>query len=393
MADKDVIILQEQLDGSLKEQKLTPSVINAQSLTIVSETAPDILSVEDSTIWVRETDLQQFFLFNDGDSRAWVQLPPSPHTHTNGSGAGTIYDSKIPDTVYSTALGGAPSQLASEWKTKSVVDVLDALLFPTIDAIILSNKSLAFSWGTSSTLNDTSVVEVGDTYNLSFNFSFTQGRIKNGDGSTGPVLVGAQSSSATISGPGLSGVNITSGQLFSSISLTSTSNSWVITLPYSAGTGSYFDNKGNSSTNLDASRVSGTITSTLSVTAFYPFYVIKSPVSFSAEQFKTAISTNSATGIHASAQFIKVVSNSSGTLNIPLNINGLYLGVAYPSASGTKTKYYVSSFDGGDITAVFDPVQELSTSGLSNKWTNQNYRYHISSGPITNSTSIMELRN
>lgn len=88
MANTDIVVLQEQSDGSLKEVLLTPSVINAQYDVIIANTAPSVASVADNQIWIRKTDLQQFFLYNDGDTRQWIQLPPVPHTHSEFPAAG-----------------------------------------------------------------------------------------------------------------------------------------------------------------------------------------------------------------------------------------------------------------------------------------------------------------
>jgi hypothetical protein len=81
MANNDIVVLQEQLDGSLKETLLSSTLIQAQSKVIVSDVSPDVSNLSDNQVWIRKTDLQQFFLYNDGDTRQWIQLPPPPHTH------------------------------------------------------------------------------------------------------------------------------------------------------------------------------------------------------------------------------------------------------------------------------------------------------------------------
>jgi hypothetical protein len=81
MAAGDITILKEQLDGSLKEIKLVPSEIGAQYSPILSENAPAIENLEDNQEWIRTSDFQKFLLYNDGDSRSWIQLPPSSHSH------------------------------------------------------------------------------------------------------------------------------------------------------------------------------------------------------------------------------------------------------------------------------------------------------------------------
>jgi len=59
----------------------------------------------------------------------------------------TVYNTLVPDNTTSIAIGGAASFAASTWKTKSIVEVLDTILFPdqapTYTNPILSIQSTA----------------------------------------------------------------------------------------------------------------------------------------------------------------------------------------------------------------------------------------------------------
>jgi hypothetical protein len=102
MAQNDIVILQEQEDGSLKETLLTPPLIGAQKLPIISEDAPSAEDNEDDQVWIRASDLQSFYLYNDGDSRTWVQLPPPPHSHEQSD----VTNLESDMIVFSLAFGG-----------------------------------------------------------------------------------------------------------------------------------------------------------------------------------------------------------------------------------------------------------------------------------------------
>lgn len=306
--------------------------------------------------------------------------------------AASGYATTIPDATYSVQVGGAVPQAASVWKTKTLVQALDTILFPTVLAKISNNKSLSLLWHYTSELTN-GPVEIGTTYDIAFNFIFNRGTIENGSGADGPALVGAPSGNATIVGRGITSQSVTIGQVFSNVKLTEASNTWTVTLPHSEGSGEYYDNKGNVSNSLDAYRVAGTVAASLTIDAVYPYYVLKSPAPFTAQQFKEAIATEVTTGIDPGAQLIKNISSSTETLNIPYNISGLYLAVAYPSSSTEKTEYYVNTLDNGDIVSIFNPVEEILTSGKANIWSLQKYKYHISSTPLTNSAATIELRN
>jgi hypothetical protein len=299
-----------------------------------------------------------------------------------GAALGTLYNTTIGDDVNSIAVGGAPAQAASIWKSLSLVQALDTILFPTILASIQTNKSVVLTIsGTSGTL------EIGQTISRTLTAAFNRGLIKNGDNSTGPQLVGA-ATQYTFSGTDISSpVSQVGNELSVSNTIVSGANNWAVTVTHDAGTGDYFDNKGNVGTNLDASRVSGTTTDSASaptVTGIYPYFYLKSSSPISAADMVDAIEDGSAT---------KVVASSTGTLAIPYNLSSQYIAVAYPAASTTKTVYFVTALDNGPITAVFEAVTTLSVDSATGLWTNQNYKIHVSSNSITNSNPTIELRN
>jgi hypothetical protein len=230
-------------------------------------------------------------------------------------------------------------------------------------------------------------LEVGQTISRTLTATFDRGAIFNGDGTTNAnPLVGA-ATQYTFTGTGISSTSQSGNTLAVSNVIADGSNNWSVTVNHDAGTGDYFDNKGNVGTNLDASRVSGTTTdsaSSPSVTGVYPWFYLKSSSPITASDMATAIANGSAT---------KVVAGSTGTLAVPYNVSAQYLAVAYPAASTTKTVYYVTALDNGAITVVFESVATQTVNSPDSYWSSQSYKLHVSKSALTNSNATIELRN
>jgi hypothetical protein len=295
--------------------------------------------------------------------------------------------------VLSTPVGGATAQAASIWKSRTIVQTLDTILFPTVLPFISTQKSATLSTG-----GATGVQEVGSLVARTLTATFNRGLITNGDGSQGPALVGA-ASTFTYTGTGIAS---TTNPVLGSVAVVFGSNQWSVSIAHAAGTGAYYDNKNNASTALDGSRVSGTASaSTAAFTGVYPWYYLKSPVTFTAAQFGAAITalgnntSGAATNIHASATITKVTADANGTLSVPYNVNNQFVGVAHDSALTSKTAYFVSSLNSGSITAVFknEEVQSnVAQASASPRWT-RNFKVHVSKNPLSDSATTLELRN
>jgi hypothetical protein len=298
-----------------------------------------------------------------------------------GAALGTVYNTTIGDAVTSIAVGGAPAQAASIWKGLTLVQALDTILFPTILASIQTAKSVVLTVSGAS-----GIQEIGQTISRTLTAAFNRGLITNGDNTTGPALVGA-ATEYTFTGTGISSTAQAGNTLAVSNTIVSGSNNWAVTVAHDAGTGDYFDNKGNVGTNLDGSRVSGTATDSASaptITGIYPYFYLKSASPISASDMASAIAGGTAT---------KVVGSSTGTLSIPYNMSAQYLAVAYPASSTTKTVYYVTALDNGAITVVFNAVETQSVNSPDAYWSGVSFKVHTSIGAITNSNPTIELRN
>lgn len=311
---------------------------------------------------------------------------------TPGNISTSLYTSAIADPVLSTTVGGAGPAPASTWKTRTVAQVLDTILFPTVPPSISAQKS-----ATLTVSGATGVQEVGSSVARTLTAAFNRGLITNGDGSPGPELVGA-ASTFTYSGTGIAS---TSNSALGSIAVVLGSNQWSVSIAHGAGSGAYFDNKSNASTALDGSRGAGTASaSTTAFTGVYPWYYIKSPISFTAAQFGAAITalggntSGAAAGI-AGATITRVLASASGTLVVPYNVSNQFLGVAYDNGYTSKTTFFVTSLNSGPITNPFNTnsqsgVNQAATAPL---WTNRTFTVHISKNPLSDAAANIELRN
>jgi hypothetical protein len=204
-----------------------------------------------------------------------------------GAALGTVYNTTIGDAVTSIAVGGAPAQAASIWKGLTLVQALDTILFPTILASIQTAKSVVLTVSGAS-----GIQEIGQTISRTLTAAFNRGLITNGDNTTGPALVGA-ATEYTFTGTGISSTAQAGNTLAVSNTIVSGSNNWAVTVAHDAGTGDYFDNKGNVGTNLDGSRVSGTATDSASaptITGIYPYFYLKSASPISSSDMASPLS-------------------------------------------------------------------------------------------------------
>jgi hypothetical protein len=165
----------------------------------------------------------------------------------------TTYNTTMLDGVRSTATGGAEPALASDWKKKSIVEVLDTILFPTTQASVSAPAS-----ATLTNSNTATKVEVGTIKENVLTATFDRGKIENGDGSVGPDLVGP-ATNYKFEGTGItSPINQTNNNdLTVSTEIVDGDNEWKVTISHDVGTGDYFDNKNEVGGNLVEQRSVG----------------------------------------------------------------------------------------------------------------------------------------
>lgn len=319
------------------------------------------------------------------DAGSITGVAPNEAVYISGGLLGTIYNTTIGDSVESVEVGGADPAPASDWKTKSVVQVLDTILFPTIDASIASNRSvsLAVSGGGGT-------LEVGTTASRTLTASFNQGSITNGDGTSGPSLVGA-ANLYTFSGTGIGSVAQSSNTYsLGTPAVVFGSNNWAVTVNYDAGTGNYFDNKGNVGTNLDGSRNAGSVSDTSSspsINGIYPYFWGLADSQLTDAQIIAEIEAGNAN---------KVVSSASGTISIQWNATSKYLWFAHDATYTTKTVWYVTALNNGSIggsTNLFGDAVTGSVDSPDALWSARNFKTYITNFATNTGSDTMQLRN
>lgn len=147
----------------------------------------------------------------------------------------------------------------SDFQGKNHTELNEFLYFPSINPWVGSNRSGSLGGVSNQT------VEVGTIFSPGVTASFSQGLIKNGDGSNGPALVGGATaydfripSSASDQTYSV-GVTNSQAHTFPNHVCSFGGNWWSCLINYSAGSGDYYTNKGVLSNVLDGSRGSGSI--------------------------------------------------------------------------------------------------------------------------------------
>lgn len=327
---------------------------------------------------------------------------------TDGTGGGTgadfLYSSKIDNNVTSNPLGGAAAALASVWKTRTIVDVLDLLLFPTqLPTYTVPVLTI------SGTQSGTREVGVGITQVL------TLTGIKN-DAGAFTTLTLKRGSTTISTSSSLSAIGATAvAEQFGYANPNNPNYSYTITysdtlnVPYStlswSGTSVYGiglvkqDNKNASdtrtfavrSTSAPQSAASDLTTNSLSVTGIYPYFWGKVAAT-SGKPTAAQIAGFIQAGAPGTSN--KVLADASGTITITFDASSEYVWVAHEASLTNKTKWYNTANNLGNIGAgnfIESPVQQNVTSPQG-YWTAVSFDIYIS-GAATNTSGSYQLQN
>jgi hypothetical protein len=319
----------------------------------------------------------------------------------------TIYNTAIGGSVMSIPVGGAGSLPASTWATKTIVQALDAILFPlalptyTVTTISLTGSALT-------------LVEVGTVVNQTLTitaykndaggtatFAYTQFDFFKGILQINSILNPPSTVTTSIPGqfgyanPNIPNLRYIQSYTDSGVTIFSGTTSWSSKGNYNAGLPKQ-DNFGALDTrtpairNVNAPQASetGFTSNAVSVTGIYPYYVYKSALPINAPDMVNAIASGAATGY---------LGFSTGTIIIPApTANGQYVAVAYPATSPTKTAWYVTLLNNGFIPGGLWSAQTTlpcnsPSPSLGGAWTNIPYKIHVSN--VLTQSAQMELRN
>ena len=255
------------------------------------------------------------------------------------------YITDLDDGIASPGIEVPVGTTVAQIKGKTFSEFVDEYVFPTIEATISYGESGSLPYSGSP-----STVEVGTLLDITLTANFQKGLIQNGDGSSGPDLVG-NPSQYEFTGPGIAtSVVVVSSNLteiidtsnpgFSTVPAVFGAQNWTVDIDFDAGTGAYFDSKGATATNLDASRVAGNdVTNSPSITGrYYAFYDVGS------------IPVDSA-GVRSASNTIFLSASNTGsfTINIPSGTPEVFFSV--PAGKTVQVNYVESS--NADVTGSF----------------------------------------
>jgi len=319
----------------------------------------------------------------------------------------TIYNTTMSDTVQSTAVGGAVAAAASEWKTKTIVQVLDAILFPdvlptyTVPTITLTGtQSGTKEVGESITQALTLVGNKNDAgafTNLSLsvtNTAFGGGVNSSAVGSTTTpttLTITAVPDQFGYLNPNTPNTSYTYTNS-PTVTVISGTMSWSGTGNYNAGLAKK-NNKGVNDTRTAAVRTAtapqasstGFASGSVTVTGIYPYYWGVSSTQPTTATIAAAISAGTAN---------RQLSDSTGTVSITFNATGQYVWFAHAGIYTAKTKWYNTDLNNGDIGAgnfILAPENQ-NMSAQNGRWTNISFKVYISGG-ATNTSGAIQFRN
>lgn len=256
----------------------------------------------------------------------------------------SAYSTTLDPGVQSPGINVPNGTTVADISGQTFSDFIDNYVFPTVYSTIGSNLSLVLG-GVS-----TSTVEVGTTISPTLTATFNQGDIDNGNGTSGPSLVGLPNL-YTFTGPGIStSVEVVSSSLSEAITTSNSgysasdaafgTNRWNIVVDYDQGTGDYFDSKGNIDTTLDASRVSGNTNdySNIYTGRRYAFY-------------DTGILPSDSSEVRTSTDRAFLNASNAGSFTITIDASEPLVFFAVPAGKSATVLYVESS--NADVTGSF----------------------------------------
>ena len=339
-----------------------------------------------------------------GTEQEWLDSLGEPLTVEPNAGLSitsstitTVYNSLISDDVQSIAVGGAAAQSASVWKSKNIVEVLDTILFPdveptyTIPTLSVSGTQSGTKEIGSTLTQSLSLVAVENDAGAFTLITLSRGatQLASSSNPTGTLTtaIAAQFGYADPNNPNYS----YSLSASDTVTVTNGSISWTGSGTYNAGLAKQ-NNKGVSDTRSatvrstgapqSASSISG---STITVTGIYPYFWGKSSTQPTASSIASAIAAGTAN---------KVLASASGTLIITYSAVGEYVWLAHAASYTTKTKWYNTELNQGNIGAgnfILSPVTQSVTSPDA-YWSSINFSVYISDGATT-TDGALQFRN
>lgn len=347
---------------------------------LAASTDPDFLDNSDSKISTQKA-IKSYI-----ENNTLGSVDVSSGLVQNGREISTLYASAIADDVQSVAVGGAQPAPASEWKTKTLVQSLDTILFPdvyptyTIPSMSMTagqsgNKEIGqtISQTLSSLVNKN---DAGAVYQVLFKRGSTTISTDNSPSATSISDIAPQFGYNDPNNPNYR----YSSSYTDNFVVVSGTTSWTSSCSYSAGLAKK-NNKGVDddrafavrSTNAPQAASTTLAAASVTVTGLYPYFWGYSDTALSASEIATIIQSGAAN---------KVLSSASGTIVISYNMpSDKFIWFAHVSSYTSKTKWYVTALNNGDIGPgqfIASPVLQNATSP-DGFWSNVQFKIYISS--------------
>jgi hypothetical protein len=322
----------------------------------------------------------------------------------------TKYNTTIDDSVVSIAVGGADAQAASIWKTYDMVQVLDKILFPTLQPTY-SIPTLSLTSSISGTR------QVGETISPTLTLigtkndagNFTQLSFLRNSSSINTVTSLTTGTTTpnnnTFGYTNQNNPNITFQAIYTDSNFTVPEPSglnYFTTTTY-GGNSIYLsgftkqDNKGVFDTrpyntrNVNSPQIGSTTLTPnpVTITGIYPYFYGVSNTQPTIEEIVNLISGGTASSSLVDAQ---------GTISITSSETNKFFWLAHNANNTTKTKWFVDAFSNGNIsvsTDLFSPPTTVNVSSSIGYWLNKPFKIYITNYATSINTipPTMELRN
>lgn len=310
----------------------------------------------------------------------------------------TTYNTTISDSVVSVAVGGAEAAAASVWKTKNIVQVLDTILFPDIlPTYTIPTISIAAT--------QTGYKEIGTIIDQDLTLTatendagvFTSLVLNRGvttistDASPSGIFVTDIADQFGYSDPNNPNYKYVLSYIDEDFTVISGITSWSGSGDYSAGLAKK-NNKGVDDARTAAVRstsapqaASSINSSSATVTGIYPYFWGKSSTQPTASDIASAIAAGTTN---------KVLAVSTGTISVTFNATNEYVWLAHAATYTTKTKWFNTELNQGNIgpgNFILSPVSQ-NVNSPEGYWSAVSYSIYISDSP-TDTEGAIEFRN
>jgi hypothetical protein len=309
----------------------------------------------------------------------------------------TIYNTLIADMVDSTAVGGAEEMAAATWKAKSLVDVLDTILFP--DKLPTYTAPTI----TITTHTQSGLLEVGTPINQAITVTATKNDAgyftylgiyrdnveQSGSNSLTPLTVTDVPDQYKLLNPNTPNKKFTLTYTDTVGTVTVAPIVWTGIGNYDAGLA-----KPNNKNVLDSRPAAprtatapqaadtGFTSAAISVHGAYPYFYGKSATLPTGASVTAAISTGTA---------FKTVAEPNNDITVNFNATAEYIWFAVHASEDVKTTWYNTALNNGNIENtgfILSPVQ-YAVNSPNSLWSGETYNIYISFGATSIQDSLI----